>query len=77
MQKGFNMFGKLVNGNLEYASTKAIITDELVITNPQRDDYLANGYKEIVNNTPEDAEKEYVEEYTEQEDKIIINYKEV
>jgi len=71
------MYGKLVNGNIEYASTKAIITDEQIITNPQREDYLANGYKEIVNNAPQDAEKEYIPEYIEQEDKIIINYKEV
>ena len=71
------MYGKLVNGKLEYASTKAIRTPELVITNPQREHYLANGYKEIINNAPEDAEKEYVEEYEEQEDKIIINHKEV
>lgn len=71
------MYGKLVNGKPEYASSKAIITPELVITNPQREDYLANGYKEIIINAPEDAEKEYVEEYEEQEDKIIINYKEV
>ena len=71
------MYGKLVNGNIEYASTKAIITEDSVITNPQREDYLANGYKEIVNNSPEDAEKEYVADYLEQEDKIIINYHEV
>lgn len=71
------MYGKLVNGKLEYADKRAIVTDELVITNPQREDYLANGYKEIIINAPEDAEKEYVEEYEEQEDKIIINYKEV
>lgn len=71
------MYGKLLNGNIEYASTKAIITEDSVITNPQREDYLANGYKEIIINAPEDAEKEYVEEYEEQEDKIIINYKEV
>jgi len=71
------MYGKLINGKLEYASTKAIITGELIITNPQREDYLANGYKEIINNAPKDAEKEYEEEYEEQEDKIIINYKEV
>lgn len=71
------MYGRLVDGKLEYASTKAIITDTLIITNPRRDDYLANGYKEIIINAPEDAEKEYVEEYEEQEDKIIINYKEV
>lgn len=71
------MYGKLVNGKPEYADKRAIVTDELVITNPQHEDYLANGYKEIIINAPEDAEKEYVEEYEEQEDKIIINYKEV
>jgi len=71
------MYGKLVDGNLEYASTKAIITDELIITNPQYEDYVKAGYKPIINNAPQDAEKEYIEEYVEEDDRIIINYKEV
>jgi len=71
------MYGKLVDGKLEPASTKAIIVDGMVITNPKDEDYRKAGYKLIVNNSPEDAEKEYTPEYKEEEDKIIINYKEV
>lgn len=71
------MYGKLVNGKPEPASTKAIVVNGMIITNPKDEDYRHAGYKEIIINTPEDAEKEYVEEYIEQEDKIIINYKEV
>ena len=71
------MYGRLVNGQLEYASTKAIITDELVITNPQREDYIRVGYKLIVNNAPEDAEKEYEPHYIEEDDRIIVDYREV
>ena len=68
------MYGKLVDGNLEYASTKAIIVGDMVIANPRPEDYIASGYKEIINEPPEDDEKEYVVEYEEQEDKIIIKY---
>lgn len=73
------MYGKLVDGNLEYASTKAIIVDGMVITNPKDEDYRHAGYKLIVNNPPADYdyEKEYETYYTEEEDRIIINYREV
>ena len=70
------MYGKLVNGQLEYADTKILIDGERTITNPRAEDYRESGYKEIVVNQPEDDDKEYVEEYEEQEDKIIVNYKE-
>jgi len=71
------MYGKLENGELKYASTVAIIDGDMVVTNPKAEDYIHAGYKEIVDNAPEDAEKEYTPEYKEEEDKIIINYKEV
>lgn len=71
------MYGKLIDGNLEYASTKAIVVDGVVITNPKDEDYRRAGYKLIVNNPPEDDGKEYETYYTEEEDRIMINYKEV
>ena len=79
MQKELSMYGKLVDGNLEYASTKAIIVDGMITTNPKDEDYRRTGYKLIVNNPPADYddEKEYEPEYKEEEDKIVINYKEV
>lgn len=71
------MYGKLENGELKYASKIAIRDGNMIVTNPKDDDYRRAGYKLIVNNSPEDAEKEYTPEYTEEEDRIIINYKEV
>jgi len=71
------MYGKLENGELKYASTVAIIDGDMVVTNPKPENYIHAGYKLIVDNAPQDAEKEYTPEYTEEEDKIIINYKEV
>lgn len=71
------MYGKLENGELKYASTVAIEDGDMIVTNPKAEDYIHAGYKEVVDNAPVDAEKEYEPEYTEEEDKIIINYKEV
>lgn len=71
------MYGKLENGELKYASSVAIVKGDMIITNPKDEDYKQAGYKEIVNNEPEDADKEYTPEYTEEDDKIIVNYKEV
>ena len=73
------MYGKLEDNKLIYASTKAIIVDGMVITNPKAEDYIRAGYKLIVNNFPSDYddEKEYETYYTEEEDRIIINYREV
>ena len=71
------MYGKLENGELKYASTVAIIDGDMVVTNPKDEDYIHAGYKEIIDNAQQDAEKEYEPEYIEEEHKIIINYKEV
>lgn len=73
------MYGKLVNGKPEPASTKAIVVDGMITTNPKDEDYRHAGYKPIVNNPPADYddEKEYETYYTEEEDRIIINYREV
>jgi len=71
------MYGKIEDGELKYASTIAIIDGDMVVTNPKAEDYVHAGYKLIVDNAKEDAEKEYTPEYIEEEDKIVINYKEV
>lgn len=71
------MYGKLENGELKYASKVAIIDGGMIVTNPKEENYIHAGYKKIVDNVPEDAEKEYTPEYKEEKDKIVINYKEV
>ena len=71
------MYGKLEDGELKYASKVAIVNGDMIVTNPKEEDYVAAGYKLVVDNAPQDAEKEYTPEYTEEEDKIIINYNEV
>ena len=71
------MYGKIEDGELKYASKVAIIDGDMVVTNPKESDYIHAGYKKIIDNSPQDAEKEYTPEYIEEENKIIINYKEV
>ena len=71
------MYGKLENNELIYASRVAITNGDMIITNPQEEDYINAGYKEVVDNAPFDAEIEYTPVYTETEDKIIINYEAV
>ena len=68
------MYGKLENNELIYASRVAIINGDMIITNPQEEDYINAGYKPIIDNVQLDAENEYTPIYTEEEDKIIINY---
>ena len=69
------MYGKLIDGQLKYASTIAIIVDGMVITNPRPEDYINAGYKEIIFHYPEDAEQEYEPVYTETETQIIVDYR--
>ena len=71
------MYGKLIDNELIYASTKAIIVDGMVITNPRPEDYINAGYKEIIFHYPEDAEQEYEPVYTETETQIIVDYRSV
>jgi len=64
------MIGKLENGRLVQPTGKVII-----IANPTEEDYKKIGYKEVEDNVIEEQEGMFiVPEYTETEDKIIINY---
>lgn len=70
-------FGKLVDGKLVYASKDAIFTDDgMVITNPTEEHYKKHGYKEVVIHSPDNDDKNYVPTYVEEDDKIIVDYKE-
>ena len=61
---------KLENGQLVYPTGNVII-----IANPREEDYKRLGYKDVEDNRPEEQEgKVLVPEYTETEDKIVINY---
>ena len=70
------MLGKLINGNLKTAHGKVLVTEESITVNPREEDWVAAGYKEIVQGELL-SEKEgfyQVPEYTEENDKILVTY---
>jgi hypothetical protein len=69
------MLGKLFNGELQRADGKILVYEGVVVANPREEDYRKAGYKDIKDNPLEEREG-YIQvaEYTETEDKIIINY---
>ena len=69
------MLGKLENGVLLRDGGQVLVYEDVVVANPREEDYLKAGYKEVEDNKLEDKEG-YIQvaEYTETEDKIIINY---
>lgn len=72
------MFGKIIDGRLVIAGSKIQIKNGW-ITNPTTEDLIANGYKEIVYNSKPEYDKEefkLTENYTEEENKIIVSYEE-
>jgi len=69
------MLGKLVDGQLQIASGKILIIDDEVIVNPREEDWKRAGYKPVeFNHLPEKEGYYQVPEYSETEDKIIVNY---
>lgn len=69
------MLGKLVDGQLKIASGKILHIGDEVIVNPREEDWIRAGYKPVEFNPLPDREGYYqVPEYTEEEDKIIVNY---
>lgn len=69
------MLCKLVDGHLKIASGKILVYEDLIISNPRDEDFLNAGYKPVEDNRLPDKEGYYqVPEYTEEDDKIVINY---
>lgn len=69
------MLGKLEDGVLLRDGGQVLVYEDVVVANPREEDYLKAGYKEVEDNKLEDRDG-YIQvaEYTETEDKIIINY---
>ena len=72
------LYGKLVNGKLEYAPL-SLETPTGVVVNPTEATYRAAGYKQIVDNPPPPDEGHHVEVtgYTETAAAINVVYKQV
>jgi len=69
------MLCKLVNGQLKVAGGRILVCGDLIISNPREEDFINAGYKPVEDNRLEEKEGYYqVPEYTEEEDKIVINY---
>lgn len=69
------MLAKLIDGQIKYAGGKILIIDDEVIVNPREEDFIEAGYKPVVGERLEEKEGFYqVPEYTEEEEKIIVNY---
>lgn len=69
------MLGKLENGNLKIAGGKILKYDDVVVANPQENDFINAGYKPIIDKRLEENEGFYqVAEYFEEEDRIVAIY---
>lgn len=73
-------YGKIVGGKLVIASKIIKNKNGGTITNPKEYDLIANGYKGLCYNPKPDYDKEeekLIETYTEEENRIVINYEKV
>lgn len=69
------MLCKLVDGQLKVAVGRILVHGDLIISNPREEDFINAGYKPVEDNRLEEKEGYYqAPEYTEEEDKIVINY---
>jgi hypothetical protein len=69
------MLCKLVDGQLKVAGGRILVSGDLIVSNPREEDFINAGYKPVEDNRLEEKEGYYqVPEYTEEEDKIVINY---
>jgi hypothetical protein len=71
------MLGKIENGQLVLAQGKVLRHDNVIVANPREEDWVAAGYKEVVDGKPlKEKEGFYqVPEYTEEDDKIKTTYR--
>ena len=69
------MLAKLIDGQIRFAGGKVIHNGNEVIVNPRDEDFIRIGYKPVEEHRLKEKEGYYqVPEYTEEEDKIIVNY---
>ena len=69
------MIGKLVDGQLKIASGKILHIGDEVIVNPREEDWIRAGYKPVEFYPLPEREGYYqVPDYSETEEKIIVNY---
>ena len=69
------VLGILVDGKLKLAGGKILHIGDRVIVNPREEDWIEAGYKPVEYNPLPEKEGYYqVPDYTEEEDKIIVNY---
>lgn len=69
------MLAKFIDGKIKFAGGKLLKHDGWITTNPREKDWLEAGYKPVVGERLEEKEGFYqVPEYTEEDDKIIVNY---
>ena len=69
------MLAKLENGQLKVALGKILRYENWIVSNPREEDFIKAGYKPVEFNPLPEKEGYYqVPEYTEEEDKIIVNY---
>lgn len=69
------ILAKLENGMLKASYCKVLYHGDKITVNPREEDFINAGYKPIEDNRMKEKEGYYqVPEYTEEEDKIIINY---
>lgn len=69
------MLAKFIDGQIRFAGGKLLKHDGWITTNPREEDFIKAGYKPVEFNPLPEKEGYYqVPEYTEEEDKIIVNY---
>ena len=69
------MLAKFIDGQIRFAGGKVIHNGDEVIVNPRDEDWMRAGYKPVEFHPLPEKEGFYqVPEYTEEEDKIIVNY---
>lgn len=70
------MLAKLENGQLKVASGKVLRYDNWVVSNPREEDFVKARYKPVeINSIPQKEGYYQVPEYTEEDDKIVVNYR--
>lgn len=69
------MLARFIDGHIKFAGGKVIHNGDEVIVNPREEDWIRVGYKPVEGNQLPEKEGYYqVPEYSETEDKIIVNY---
>lgn len=69
------MLAKFIDGQIRFAGGKLLKHDGWITTNPREEDFIDAGYKPVEFNPLPEKEGFYqVPEYTEENDKIIVNY---